>query len=387
MSLTFDGRPHPVAGRGGAQGRIRARDPVDRRPAAVPIPMRIHQTLLTDPAESVAGIASLRETTPTLVLAFGAVAYFERSGVVDELRRRFPQAAIAGCSTAGEICGSEVRDGACVVTTVAFDRAVARAEATRLASMADSFAAGARLAAALPASDLRAVLVLGPGVQDQRQRAGAGAAVGIAAEGDHLRRAGRGRRRLRAHVDDGAARLRRRPGRRRRPVRRQPAPVGYGSFAGWVPFGPARKVTRCADNVLYELDGERALDIYKRYLGRARRGSAGLGPAVPLRDGRRAPRKARHLPDHPRRRRGAGVADAGRRHRSRRHAEAHALEHRAADRRRRDRRAARRSRRWERLPATALALLVSCVGRKLVMGDRVDEEVEVVGELFGRARR
>lgn len=30
-----------------------------------------------------------------------------------------------------------------------------------------------------------------------------------------------------------------------------------------------------------------------------------------------------------------------------------------------------------------LALLVSCVGRKLVMGGRVDEEVEAVGEVFG----
>jgi hypothetical protein len=31
-----------------------------------------------------------------------------------------------------------------------------------------------------------------------------------------------------------------------------------------------------------------------------------------------------------------------------------------------------------------LALLVSCVGRKLVMGGRVDEEVEAVGEVFGQ---
>jgi hypothetical protein len=31
-----------------------------------------------------------------------------------------------------------------------------------------------------------------------------------------------------------------------------------------------------------------------------------------------------------------------------------------------------------------LALLVSCVGRKLVMGGRVDEEVEAVADVFGR---
>jgi hypothetical protein len=31
----------------------------------------------------------------------------------------------------------------------------------------------------------------------------------------------------------------------------------------------------------------------------------------------------------------------------------------------------------------SLAILVSCVGRKLVMGDRVDEEVEAVADVFG----
>jgi small ligand-binding sensory domain FIST len=31
-----------------------------------------------------------------------------------------------------------------------------------------------------------------------------------------------------------------------------------------------------------------------------------------------------------------------------------------------------------------LALLVSCVGRKLVMGGRVDEEVEAVADVFGQ---
>ena len=33
---------------------------------------------------------------------------------------------------------------------------------------------------------------------------------------------------------------------------------------------------------------------------------------------------------------------------------------------------------------TGLALLVSCIGRKLVMGPRVDEEVDAVVEVFGQ---
>src|SRR5205814_10237517 len=43
--------------------------------------------------------------------------------------------------------------------------------------------------------------------------------------------------------------------------------IGNSSVGGWVPFGLARRITRCDHNMLYELDGERALNIYKRYLG------------------------------------------------------------------------------------------------------------------------
>jgi hypothetical protein len=43
--------------------------------------------------------------------------------------------------------------------------------------------------------------------------------------------------------------------------------VSYGSKDGWDPFGPIRIVTRARDNVLFELDGKPALDIYRLYLG------------------------------------------------------------------------------------------------------------------------
>ena len=43
--------------------------------------------------------------------------------------------------------------------------------------------------------------------------------------------------------------------------------IGYGSMGGWDPFGPDRCITRAEANVLYELDGRSALDLYKTYLG------------------------------------------------------------------------------------------------------------------------
>jgi hypothetical protein len=43
--------------------------------------------------------------------------------------------------------------------------------------------------------------------------------------------------------------------------------VGFGSVGGWDNFGAERLVTRSKGNVLYELDGQSALELYKMYLG------------------------------------------------------------------------------------------------------------------------
>ncbi len=58
--------------------------------------------------------------------------------------------------------------------------------------------------------------------------------------------------------------------------------VGYGSFGGWDPFGPERLITRSCANVLYELDGKPALDLYKKYLGDHARGLPATGLFFPF---------------------------------------------------------------------------------------------------------
>jgi len=58
--------------------------------------------------------------------------------------------------------------------------------------------------------------------------------------------------------------------------------VGYGSMGGWNPFGPDRMITRSHANIVYELDGQPALDLYKRYLGKQSRGLPQTGLLFPL---------------------------------------------------------------------------------------------------------
>jgi hypothetical protein len=39
--------------------------------------------------------------------------------------------------------------------------------------------------------------------------------------------------------------------------------ISYSSFGGWIPFGPERVITKAEGNILYEIDGQPALDLYK----------------------------------------------------------------------------------------------------------------------------
>jgi hypothetical protein len=58
--------------------------------------------------------------------------------------------------------------------------------------------------------------------------------------------------------------------------------VGYGSLGGWDPFGPDRVITKAKDNVMFELDGKPALTLYKEYLGDQASGLPGTGLLFPM---------------------------------------------------------------------------------------------------------
>jgi hypothetical protein len=156
----------------------------------------------------------------------------------------------------------------------------------------------------------------------------------------------------------------------------------HGSFGGWSPFGPARKVTRSDNNVLFELDGEPALEVYKRYLGEHAKGLPASGLLFPF---------AMLGSDHNEVgliRTILGVDEANgsltlagdidtNGFLKLMHASTDALVDGAEA-------AAQAAKLMQSTERPGLALLVSCVGRKLVMGGRVDEEVEAVGDVFGR---
>jgi hypothetical protein len=152
-----------------------------------------------------------------------------------------------------------------------------------------------------------------------------------------------------------------------------------GSAGGWRPFGPVRRITRSKDNILYELDGEPALDVYRRYLGEWSKDLPGSGLLFPislLEDERHETGLIRTL---------LGIDETSgslilagdvteQSYARLMHADTGGLVEGA--------RQAARSALAGGGPAD-LALLFSCVGRKLVMGGRVDEEVDAVAQELG----
>lgn len=225
-----------------------------------------------------------------IVFVFGAVSTLRDKGLADAVRAAYPGALLFGCSTAGEIYGDTVCDDAAIVTALRLERSQLRAAQASVQSSADSFDAGERIARQLPAGipdgklgdlPLMHVLVLTDGLDVNGSEFVAGLSrylpEGVAITGGM---AGDGVRFGETLVFRGPA-----------PEPRAIAAIGlyganlqigFGSLGGWDVFGPQRLITRAVGNVLYELDGEPALARYKSYLGGAAHGLPATGLLFPL---------------------------------------------------------------------------------------------------------
>ena len=342
--------------------------------------MHVIQAIIRDGAFDLAGLTALAASRPQLLLAFGSPDALRESA--GPLAQVFGNVQRFGCSSAGEISKDGVTDASLVLTAVHFEHTVIRQSTTELCGMADSRAAGLRLAQGLPSEGLRAVLVLGQGVQIDGSAVLVGLAdvldPGVLVSGGL---AGDGGAFLQTWVLDNLGLSSTRIACIG--LYGEKLKVSSGSYGGWSPFGPARLVTRCENNVLYELDGESALAVYKRYLGQHAKGLPVSGLLFPF---------AMLGKDHHELgliRTILGVDEATgsltlageiepNGYVKLMHASADALIDGASL-------AAQGIHTSIAGDASqSLALLVSCVGRKLVMGGRIDEEVEAVAQAIGK---
>ena len=230
--------------------------------------MIVEQQIWTDSASwSAEGTELADRTAVQFVTVFGDSDLVSQPSRYSELKEFYPNAHLMGCSTSGNIIGTEVADGCVVATAVVLEKSHARLVAQPISGAADSFAAGAAVVQELASEPgLRHVFVLSDGLNVNGTDLARGAnsvsvpdvimTGGLAGDGSNFAKTwvladGPAKPNLVAALGLYGDELL----------------VGHGCRHGWEIFGIERKVTKAKDNVVYEIDGEPALALYKRYLG------------------------------------------------------------------------------------------------------------------------
>ena len=203
-----------------------------------------------------------------LILAFGGGTALSKSTALSELQRVNPNAIIASVSTAGEIANDLVMDDSVVALEMEFEHTNVQAALVAIDDGESSEHIAERLVAGIDQRDLAHVLVFSDGLSVNGSALASGLSArlakhvavtgGLAADGDRFECTYVGLGTTVATKQVVAVAL---YGDKLR--------VGFGSVGGWNAFGPERLITRSDHNVLYALDNEPALKLYKRYLGDA----------------------------------------------------------------------------------------------------------------------
>jgi hypothetical protein len=315
-----------------------------------------------------------------LVIGFGEKQLLSNPSVYDQIREKFPLADIAMCSTAGEIFGDEVLDGSLSIIAFEFDKTRIQSSRVRIDSFSSSFEAGSALVNSIEQKDLKYIFILSDGSNVN----GSELVRGIESVIQHKIPVTGGL------AGDGVNFRSTLVGLNETPQQGNIIAIGFygdaiqishGSMGGWEMFGLEKKITKAVSNELFEIDHVRALDLYKQYLGKYADdlpGSALLFPLSIKLPGATEPIVRTILSINPETSSMvfAGDVPEGSKVRFMK-ANFDRLIDAASD-------AAQNSLLQFGAKHPKLAILVSCVGRKIILGKRIDEEVEAVREVFNK---
>lgn len=313
-----------------------------------------------------------------LVIGFGSRELVSQGAPFAEIKRLFPNANIALCSTAGEIFGREVLDDSLSLIATQFDSTQIVAKEINIDDYETSYIAGQSIVKSFSQDGLKLLFVISDGGKVN----GSELIKGINAEKNEG-----------VVVTGGLAGDATRFEQTVVGLNNVPTPgkivvigfygdkfqVSHGSMGGWETFGIEKTVTNSVSNVLYEIDNKIALDLYRNYLGSYSDelpGSALLFPlSVKLPNSDQVVvRTILSIDEKTKAMTFAGDIPMGSKvyfMRSNMDKLIDAAEQAAG------------------VALTMndmkpkLSLLVSCVGRKLVLNNRVEEEVEAVLDTFG----
>lgn len=318
---------------------------------------------------------------PELVLVFGGTSPLKDSKIFDQIKAWYPESNIVSASTAGEIVQNEVSDDSISLTAIKFDKTTLKFSEADITSADESENIGKKLAQSLPSEGLNHVMIFSDGllvngtplVKGLLSELPKNVSVtgGLAGDGARFKETLIGlngpavSKKLVCIGFYGSS-----------------IKIGYGSLGGWDSFGVSRMITKSKGNVLYELDNAPALKLYKEYLGELAAGLPASGLLFPLnltiatdKGETEVVRTILAVDEKEQSMTFAGDMPEG----------VVARFMKANFDRIIDGASGAANMSIEALGANKpeLAILVSCIGRKLVLKDRIEEEIEAVREKVG----
>ena len=317
--------------------------------------------------------------TDPLVLVFANRLMLEDESVLNDIRKEFPYDDIVFASTAGEIFNVEVLENTVTVIAIEFEKSTFVIKADNIFNHdKNTRQLGAALAAQMPAEGLKHLFVLSEGsfvsgtslIKGLESILDENVAITGGLSGDDLRY----EKTLTSYKED--------------PKEGEIVLIGFygesleitfASYGGWLAFGPERVVTKSEGSTLYEIDGQSSLELYKKYLGDKAGDFARSALLYPL-----------------------NVIAPGKTHAVVRAVVATDMDKKAMifadevpqdsqvqlimvspDRISQGAHTASTLAMQNRKAKPQLALVISCIGRKVVMNQRVEEEIELVREVVG----
>ncbi len=313
--------------------------------------------------------------TSNLVLVFGSKDLLKDASLYKEMRQNYPSADIIMNTTSGEIMDIQVNDETISLTAIKFDKTQLKTAFENIAFHKNSFDAGCALANQIDPVNLKNVLIIADGqlVNGSELISGLQSVLsedviitgGLAGDGSRFQSTLVG---LNNSPTEGTIIIIGFYGS---------LVVTYGSVGGWDTFGPERMITKSKANVLYELDGKPALDIYKKYLGEQANELPGSALLFPLSIRVKEcddylVRTILNVSEIDQSLTFAGNMPEGNYARLMKANFDRLIEGSSS--------AAQNSLQTNK---PELAILISCVGRKLVLDQRIEEEIEVVRAVYG----
>lgn len=225
--------------------------------------MNIKQYLITSKDD----IQIERSTESQLVLIFGHKPLLADEETIAKITEAFPSAYKVYSSTAGEIMGQNVYDETITITAITFDSTRIEATANNITDFENSYEAGKALASNVDQEGLRFVFMISDGrlVNGSDLLNGINAVIApeipitgaLAGDGTSFENTLTG---LDDTIKSGQIVAISFYGKKLK--------VSHSSMGGWDSFGLEREVTKSVGNVLYEIDGKNVLSLYKTYLGK-----------------------------------------------------------------------------------------------------------------------